>query len=630
MASDIEIMTVSPNRPNIDFEKFRKIVRNYIDRHHYLAAEFWANKLVSLSGGAPVDVYYLAQCYYLTKQYHRAILLISTHNLLRNSRCRYLAARCHYETKNYHMALDVLDQVSKNSCSRKSDQSVIVIPEIEDSTSIECSIHLLKGYIYEAADNRQLAMESFKLAFQIDPLCYEAFHALTQHHMLSPQEGKDILSSLTMTDTSSDVEESLVRYVYESRLNNYSGVKPKLSPSLVHLETNLDFVTTEAEALYYNCDFNRCFKLTQRVLQRDPYHPECLPIHIACLVELKQANSLFLLGHKLVDYYPENALSWFAVGCYYYLIGKNDKARLFLIKATTLDRVLGPAWIAYGHSFAAENEHDQARAAYYKAAELMKGCHLPLLYIGMEYSLTNNNRYAEEFFKQALEIAPEDPFVHHELGVVAYSSQDYKKAESYFRKAVKVVEQNEVSVIPEKWSTLLHNLGQTYCKLGKYEEALEFHQQALRVCPGVASTYASLGLVQSYLGDYQEAIVSLHKALSLQKDHTVAVSLLSTLMNQVVSNSSVFEDGVESNIPFDLLPKEPLGPSSAPAAPKGVNPPASSSSMDAIKTILGSSIGKPVMHSSDIIGQSTRSQTPQSADSSAMVIEDMEMDDESP
>ncbi|KAB7499595.1 Cell division cycle protein 16-like protein [Armadillidium nasatum] len=552
MASDIEIMTVSPNRPNIDFEKFRKTVRNYIDRHHYLAAEFWANKLVSLSGGAPVDVYYLAQCYYLTKQYHRAILLISTHNLLRNSRCRYLAARCHYETKNYHMVLDVLDQVSKNSCSRKSDQSVIVIPEIEDSTSIECSMHLLKGYIYEAADNRQLAMESFKLAFQIDPLCYEAFHVLTQHHMLSPQEGKDILSSLTMTDTSSDVEESLVRYVYESRLNKYSGVKHKLSPSLVHLETNLDFVTTEAEALHYNCDFNRCFKLTQRVLQRDPYHPECLPIHIACLVELKQANSLFLLGHKLVDYYPENALSWFAVGCYYYLIGKNDKARLFLIKATTLDRVLGPAWIAYGHSFAAENEHDQARAAYYKAAELMKGCHLPLLYIGMEYSLTNNNRYAEEFFKQALEIAPEDPFVHHELGVVAYSSQDY------FRKAVKVVEQNEVS--------------------------------ALRVCPGVASTYASLGLVQSYLGDYQEAIVSLHKALSLQKDHTVAVSLLSTLMNQVVSNSSVFEDGVESNIPFDLLPKEPLGPSSAPTVPKGVNPPASSSSMDDIKTILGSSI----------------------------------------
>lgn len=188
--------------------------------------------------------------------------------------------------------------------------------------------------------------------------------------------------------------------------------------------------------------------------------------------------ALFLLAHKLVDLYPESALAWFAVGCYYYLIGKcselshwnisllskklwlntvllyftdtdiicvfcicweefvqlvlffsplkgkNEQARRYLSKATALDRVFGPAWIAYGHSFAAENEHDQAMAAYYKAAQLMKGCHLPLLYIGMEYGLTNNPKFAEKFFKEALEIAPTDPFVLHEIGVVAFSNQE--------------------------------------------------------------------------------------------------------------------------------------------------------------------------------------------------------------
>ena len=86
--------------------------------------------------------------------------------------------------------------------------------------------------------------------------------------------------------------------------------------------------------------------------------------------------------------------------------------------------MFGPAWIAYGHSFAAENEHDQAMAAYFKAAQLMKGCHLPLLYIGMEYGLTNNPKFAEKFFREALEIAPSDPFVLHELGVVAFSNQE--------------------------------------------------------------------------------------------------------------------------------------------------------------------------------------------------------------
>lgn len=58
----------------------------------------------------------------------------------------------------------------------------------------------------------------------------------------------------------------------------------------------------------------------------------------------------------------------------------------FSSKATTLNKVYGPAWLVYGHSFAVENEHDQAMAAYCRASQLMKGYYYALksLYI---YSL---------------------------------------------------------------------------------------------------------------------------------------------------------------------------------------------------------------------------------------------------
>ena len=82
---------------------------------------------------------------------------------------------------------------------------------------------------------------------------------------------------------------------------------------------------------------------------------------------------LFHLAQKLVELYPEWCVAWFAVGSYYYLIGKQEFARRYLCKATQLDRVFGPAWLTYGHSFAVENEHDQAMAAYFKACQLMKG-----------------------------------------------------------------------------------------------------------------------------------------------------------------------------------------------------------------------------------------------------------------
>ena len=47
-----------------------------------------------------------------------------------------------------------------------------------------------------------------------------------------------------------------------------------------------------------------------------------------------------------------------------------------------------------------------------------------MLYVGLEYGLTNNTKLAEKFFNQASEIAPEDPFVLHELGTVAFQNNE--------------------------------------------------------------------------------------------------------------------------------------------------------------------------------------------------------------
>ena len=51
-------------------------------------------------------------------------------------------------------------------------------------------------------------------------------------------------------------------------------------------------------------------------------------------------------------------------------------------------------------------------------------CHLPVLYIGLEYGLTSNAKLAERFFTLAQSIAPDDPFVLHEMGVIAFQNQE--------------------------------------------------------------------------------------------------------------------------------------------------------------------------------------------------------------
>ena len=67
--------------------------------------------------------------------------------------------------------------------------------------------------------------------------------------------------------------------------------------------------------------------VTRRIRLKDPFHLRCVPVHLASLVELKRKSDLFHAAHSLVDAYPSLAVSWFAVGCYYYCIARFDAAR---------------------------------------------------------------------------------------------------------------------------------------------------------------------------------------------------------------------------------------------------------------------------------------------------------------
>jgi anaphase-promoting complex subunit 6 len=59
-----------------------------------------------------------------------------------------------------------------------------------------------------------------------------------------------------------------------------------------------------------------------------------------------------LRGHKLVEEYPDAALAWFGVGCYYMAARQYEQARRFFAKATQLDRHNAAAWVCFGHAFA--------------------------------------------------------------------------------------------------------------------------------------------------------------------------------------------------------------------------------------------------------------------------------------
>lgn len=150
----------------------------------------------------------------------------------------------------------------------------------------------------------------------------------------------------------------------------------------------------QGEKLYNHKNTYKAYEIVKAIVEDDPYFLNVVPLYAAILIDLNKIGELYFLAHKLVSSNPEIAVSWFAVGSYYYLIKKYDLARKYFEKANKFDKHFAASWIAYGHSFAALDESEQAMSAYRTAVRLFPGCHVANLCIGMEYLRMNQLKTA--------------------------------------------------------------------------------------------------------------------------------------------------------------------------------------------------------------------------------------------
>ena len=556
-----------------DLSQLRNLVRQYIDQHMYKTALFWADKVYTLSKKEPQDCLWLAHAFFLTKQFSRAVHLLKTNGLiLKNSTAKYLAARCLYEEKDFKTALETLESETNDKLDYKNLNGGTCNSSVERNSSssgnssvftnhgnnrkLESSIALLKGMIHESFENKVLAIKCYKDALQHDVYCFEAFNYLVSHNIMNTSEECLFLQTLPFSQQCSVEEEKLLKVVYGCKINKFSlRVNEQLPSHLELLKDNLDYIVCNAEKYFNNYHYKEAFQLATFVYKADPFHESCLPLYISCLVEFKMKNELYHIANKLVNSYPSKAVSWFAVGSYYLLVKKNEAARKYFSKATTLDMNFGPAWLGFAHSYASEGERDQAISAYFSASKLMPGSHLPYLYLGLEYSLSNNFHFASKFYKEALAISPDDLHIRIELGVLGYENGEYKQAEAYLLTSLEKIEKIDCNA-SDIIEPLFNNLGHVSRKLKKFDEGIMFYQKSLLLNPKCSSTYASIGLCYLLKRNFKSAVENCHKSLALKKHDTVTLQLLEQALDclshskdhLLLDEKVVFSDKSESRL----------------------------------------------------------------------------------
>jgi tetratricopeptide (TPR) repeat protein len=141
-------------------------------------------------------------------------------------------------------------------------------------------------------------------------------------------------------------------------------------------------------------------------------------------------------------------------------------------------------------------------------------CTLPWIYVNAQ------EHKSVERFKALLDLDVERSGYGHEILATYYGDRGLLNEEmEEWKKGVSVAE-NERYII---------NLGNTYWKLGRHQEAIATYKKAIQLNPNSAEGYNNLGVALSHLGEYKEAVKQYQKSIQLDSNYFLAYSNLGAL-----------------------------------------------------------------------------------------------------
>ncbi len=571
--------------PSVEMAKktLRQATQDLMAKHQYQGAIFMASKLALVSGYAPKDVFLLTNAMYLAGEYARCHELLESRGLIDvDVRFRLLAAQCLVAQKLWDECVVLLDEAGAGTVEElKFDAGGAKM------ASALCSI---LANAYGMLESFEKSTMWYKAAMAQDPMNCEAFSLLMRSGRLSEAEevgfvdevvsrlpeGAGWMKSIYTSMLSGRSEESVGRMKMalgsfgrqggdagresqvgqgtptsgtnqnkmETRSSRRRQQSAENKPSAESLSEpgsttaggsapmgsllhDSDVVASRATLLARQGRYHEAYALTKSLLDRDLYDTRLLPVYLSIAVKLRKRNDVFVLGHKLMGKRPDDAESWYAAGCYYYLTEQYSSARNFFGKATSLNKMFFPAWIGFAHSFACMDETDQAMAAYRTASRLFPGLPQPVIGMALEYARMNNLGLAQKLCSMAYQKNPHDPTILLEAGVIAYRNSRYEEALKLLKSAVDAFDEAD-----EDREVALVNLGHCYRKIGMYEQSVDVLTLALALDAYQPGTYSALAYAHHLAGDPISAVDAYHKALSLRPEDPFAISMLELALEE--------------------------------------------------------------------------------------------------
>ena len=153
---------------------------------------------------------------------------------------------------------------------------------------------------------------------------------------------------------------------------------------------------------------------------------------------------------------------------------------------------------------------------YLKAAEARRPKDPQLLYeIAMAYSRRGFQDQAKAYLEKALAVQPDYAEASNALGALLAEEGKFEEARRAFEKALN----NPFYETPQ---LAAYNLGSLFFRMGNYQEAQKYYQQAVELSPNYADAHLGLAKTLEALGDQAKAIDEYKEALQYDPDSVQA------------------------------------------------------------------------------------------------------------
>jgi tetratricopeptide (TPR) repeat protein len=242
------------------------------------------------------------------------------------------------------------------------------------------------------------------------------------------------------------------------------------------------------------------------------------------LQNIKLAKVCFDAVSKIA---PENYLTYYSQGLFYYLIKEHEKANNSLLKSIYLNPEKPEEYLTIGiifsrlaDAFKQNGKKLQAIKSSYRAinSALNKNPNYSEAYLarGFLHLVRGNLERATEDFNKVMQIEPNNEYAIILQGTVYYRQDKYQDSVKYFKRALEINPRNIAA---------LNNISVSYIYLNMPDQSIKHLIAGLEINQKDINLLNNLGLAYSAKGDFTLSVEAYSKALGYQYDSEIQSNL---------------------------------------------------------------------------------------------------------